>query len=48
VAIAFLYLAFRALLGVLLRFRRLDAKDVELLVLRPYPLKRSATLMTVL
>jgi putative transposase len=34
VAIAFLYLAFRALLGVLLRFRRLDAKDVELLVLR--------------
>jgi hypothetical protein len=34
VALAFLYLAFRALLGVLLRFRRLDAKDVELLVLR--------------
>ena len=33
-AIAFLYLAFRALLGALLRFRRLDAKDVELLVLR--------------
>jgi putative transposase len=34
VAIAFLYLAFRALLGVLLRSRRLDAKDVELLVSR--------------
>jgi putative transposase len=34
VAIAFLYLAFRALLGALLRVRRLDAKDVELLVLR--------------
>jgi hypothetical protein len=35
VAFAFLYLAFRALLGVLVRGRRgLDVKDIELLVLR--------------
>jgi putative transposase len=34
-AFSFLYLAFRALLGALVRSRRgLDAKDVELLVLR--------------
>jgi putative transposase len=34
-AVSFLYLAFRALLGTLLRSRRgLDAKDIELLVLR--------------
>jgi putative transposase len=35
VAFSFLYLAFRALLGALVRSRRgLDVKDVELLVLR--------------
>jgi hypothetical protein len=35
VALSFLYLAFRALLGALFRRRRgLDVKDVELLVLR--------------
>jgi hypothetical protein len=35
VAFAFFYLAFRALLGALLRSRRgLDVKDIELLVLR--------------
>jgi putative transposase len=35
VAFSFLYLAFRALLGALVRCRRgLDAKDLELLVLR--------------
>jgi putative transposase len=35
VAFSFLYLAFRALLGVLVRSRRdLDVKDIELLVLR--------------
>jgi hypothetical protein len=35
VAFSFLYLAFRALLGALVRCRRgLDVKDVELLVLR--------------
>src|SRR6059036_3387533 len=34
-ALSFLYLAFRALLGALVRSRRgLDVKDVELLVLR--------------
>ena len=34
-AFSFLYLAFRALLGALVRSRRgLDVKDVELLVLR--------------
>jgi putative transposase len=34
-ALSFLYLAFRALLGALVRSRRgLDAKDIELLVLR--------------
>jgi hypothetical protein len=35
VAFSFLYLAFRALLGALVRCRRgLDVKDIELLVLR--------------
>jgi hypothetical protein len=35
VAFSFLYLAFRALLGALVRGRRgLDVKDIELLVLR--------------
>jgi putative transposase len=35
VAFAFLYIAFRAPLGALIRFRRgLDVKDMELLVLR--------------
>ena len=35
VAFSFLYVAFRALLGALVRCRRgLDAKDLELLVLR--------------
>ena len=35
VAFSFLYIAFRALLGALVRCRRgLDAKDLELLVLR--------------
>jgi hypothetical protein len=34
-AVSFLYLAFRALLGALVRTRRgLDVKDIELLVLR--------------